>query len=142
MLAQDPQALYPWDPSMAGWTGVGGTPALGRDGGEPLPGLQLLARRTDKASAATAGPEAWEPREPEAQAAPTGDRLQRLQMLGEVRRRGTERLQASPRLPSSHQAPYLPHSMQPRDPNHSPFGAAFYETTPQLYTEAMAHWLA
>lgn len=74
--------LHPWDPSLAGWAGVGGHTCSGVGWGGALPGLQLLAPRIDKASAATAGPEAWEPGEPRAQAAPTGDRLQRLQMLG------------------------------------------------------------
>lgn len=69
--------------SIFGWLGWGRGPHLLWGGmGGALPGLQLLAPRIDKASAATAGPEAWEPGEPRAQAGPTGDRLQRLQMLG------------------------------------------------------------
>lgn len=95
--------------SIFGWLDwVGGHTCSGVGWGEALPGLQLLAPRTDKASTATAGPEAWEPGEPRAQAAPTGDRLQWLQMLGEVRKKGAEGLQAPPghpphnRLPTSH----------------------------------------
>lgn len=48
--------------SIFGWLDWGrGHTCSGLGWGGALPGLQLLAQRTDKASAATAGPEAWEP---------------------------------------------------------------------------------
>jgi hypothetical protein len=51
-----------------------------------LPGMQLLALRTDMASPATAGPEAQEPgAQSPGRPAPTRNRLQRLQMLGGYR---------------------------------------------------------
>lgn len=131
------RARHPWDPSLAGWAGVGGPHLLWGGMGGALPGLQLLAPRTDKASTATAGPEAWEPGEPRAQAAPTGDRLQRLQMLGEVRRKRRGGLKAPPDHPPHTSLPSLPDPMWPRQPSYSPFGAASCVTTPQLFPDAL-----
>lgn len=117
------RTLNPWDPSLADWTRLGGHTCSGVVWeGEALPGLQLLVPRTDKASAATAGPEAWEPGEPRAQSlgSPHRGSVTAAADAGgaiEEKSRGTA---GSPRPPSSHESPYLPLSTCPRDPSHRP----------------------
>lgn len=131
------RARHPWDPSLAGWAGVGGPHLLWGGMGGALPGLQLLAPRTDKGLRCNSWPGGLGARRAQSPGSPHRGSVTVAADAGggeEEKKRGTK---GSPRPSSSHQPPSLPDPMWPRQPSYSPFGAASCVTTPQLFPDAL-----